>query len=50
MSLPDSAVTAVLCVVVVSSHPRKPWSKFINSDNAHLAKPETLDFIDKLLR
>jgi casein kinase II subunit alpha len=33
-----------------SAHPRKPWSKFINSDNAHLAKADTLDFIDKLLR
>ncbi len=32
------------------AHPKRPWAKFINSENAHLAKPETLDFIDKLLR
>ncbi|CAI9111290.1 OLC1v1011479C2 [Oldenlandia corymbosa var. corymbosa] len=31
-------------------HSRKPWTKFINSDNQHLAVPEAIDFVDKLLR
>lgn len=34
----------------VGRHARKAWTKFINSENAHLAKAETIDFIDKLLR
>ncbi|KAG2441926.1 hypothetical protein HXX76_003532 [Chlamydomonas incerta] len=35
---------------LLGTHSRKPWTKFINSDNQHLATPEALDFIDKLLR
>lgn len=35
---------------LVGSHTRKPWSKFINSDNQHLVSPEAVDFLDKLLR
>ncbi|KAF9678582.1 hypothetical protein SADUNF_Sadunf07G0049600 [Salix dunnii] len=35
---------------LVGRHSRKPWSKFINSDNQHLVSPEALDFLDKLLR
>jgi serine/threonine protein kinase len=31
-------------------HSRKPFSKFITSDNQHLVSPEAIDFIDKLLR
>ncbi|GER56682.1 protein kinase superfamily protein [Striga asiatica] len=31
-------------------HSRKPWTKFINSDNQHVAVPEAIDFVDKLLR
>ncbi|PQP96300.1 casein kinase II subunit alpha [Prunus yedoensis var. nudiflora] len=31
-------------------HSRKPWTKFINVDNQHLAVPEAIDFVDKLLR
>ncbi|KAL8228568.1 hypothetical protein R6Q59_000046 [Mikania micrantha] len=31
-------------------HSRKPWTKFISSDNQHLAVPEAIDFLDKLLR
>ncbi|KAL2522678.1 Casein kinase II subunit alpha [Forsythia ovata] len=31
-------------------HSRKPWAKFINADNQHLAVPEAIDFVDKLLR
>ncbi|GMH06364.1 hypothetical protein Nepgr_008204 [Nepenthes gracilis] len=35
---------------LVGRHSRKPWSKFINLDNQHLAVPEAIDFLDKLLR
>ncbi|XP_029117335.2 casein kinase II subunit alpha isoform X2 [Elaeis guineensis] len=35
---------------LVGRHSRKPWSKFINVDNQHLAVPEAVDFVDKLLR
>eukprot|EP00003_Mantamonas_plastica_P015683 TRINITY_DN2645_c1_g1_i3.p1 TRINITY_DN2645_c1_g1~~TRINITY_DN2645_c1_g1_i3.p1 ORF type:complete len:193 (-),score=41.15 TRINITY_DN2645_c1_g1_i3:80-658(-) len=29
---------------------RKPWTKFINSENQHLVSPEAIDLVDKLLR
>ncbi|WMV14880.1 hypothetical protein MTR67_008265 [Solanum verrucosum] len=35
---------------LVGRHSRKPWAKFINSENQHLAVPEAVDFVDKLLR
>ncbi|KAG1368585.1 Casein kinase II subunit alpha-4, chloroplastic [Cocos nucifera] len=35
---------------LVGRHSRKPWSKFINVDNQHLAVPEAVDFVDKLLQ
>lgn len=35
---------------LVGRHSRKPWSRFINSENQHLAVPEAVDFVDKLLR
>jgi len=35
---------------IISKHPKKPWSRFITKDNAHLAVPEALDFLEKLLR
>ncbi|KXZ52388.1 hypothetical protein GPECTOR_9g432 [Gonium pectorale] len=35
---------------LLGNHSRKPWSKFVNADNAHLATPEAIDFIDRLLR
>lgn len=31
-------------------HSRKPWTKFVNSENQHLVSAEAIDFIDKLLR
>jgi casein kinase II subunit alpha len=31
-------------------YPRKPWSKFINSDNQRFVSNEAIDFLDKLLR
>ncbi|XP_047321292.1 casein kinase II subunit alpha-2-like [Impatiens glandulifera] len=35
---------------LVGRHSRKPWSKFVNAENQHLAVPEAIDFVDKLLR
>ncbi|KAL5706838.1 non-specific serine/threonine protein kinase [Ranunculus cassubicifolius] len=35
---------------LVGRHSRKPWTKFINADNQHLAVPDAIDFLDKLLR
>ncbi len=29
------------------SYPAKPLSKFVNAENAHLATPEALDFLEK---
>lgn len=34
----------------LSKYPRKPWQRFIHADNEHLASPEALDLVDKLLR
>lgn len=31
-------------------HARKPWRKFITPDNKHLATPEAIDLLDKLLK
>ena len=42
---------AVLCSLLgLCSHARKPLHKFITPETAALAKPEALDFLDKLLR
>ncbi|KAH7567510.1 hypothetical protein JRO89_XS07G0084200 [Xanthoceras sorbifolium] len=35
---------------LVGRHSRKPWSRFINTDNQHLVSAEAVDFLDKLLR
>mmetsp|Transcript_8197 Transcript_8197/g.16132 ORF Transcript_8197/g.16132 Transcript_8197/m.16132 type:complete len:355 (+) Transcript_8197:2557-3621(+) len=35
---------------VLGQYSRKPWSKFINSDNQHLCTPEALDFLSSLLK
>ncbi|TYI89084.1 hypothetical protein E1A91_D03G029500v1 [Gossypium mustelinum] len=35
---------------IVGRHSRKPWTKVINAENQHLALPEAIDFLDKLLR
>ena len=32
---------------ILSRHAVRPYAKFITPDNAHLATPEALDFIDK---
>ncbi|XP_042409929.1 casein kinase II subunit alpha-like, partial [Zingiber officinale] len=35
---------------LVGRHSKKPWVKFINSDNQHVTVPEAVDFVDKLLK
>ena len=35
---------------ILGRHSRKPWSKFVNSENQHLVSNEALDFLGKLLR
>ncbi|CAD7703757.1 unnamed protein product [Ostreobium quekettii] len=35
---------------LVGRHNRKPWTKFVNSENQHIVSPEALDFLDKLLK
>ena len=35
---------------LIGTHSRKQWSKFVTSENQHLVTPESMDFIDKLLR
>ena len=35
---------------LLGRHTRKPWSKFITSENSHLITKEALEFLDNLLR
>lgn len=35
---------------LINVFPRKPWSAFIKPDNKHLAQPDAIDLLDKLLR
>ena len=35
---------------ILGRHSRKPWQKFITSDNQHLVSEESMDFVGKLLR
>ena len=35
---------------ILGRHSRKRWERFVHSDNQHLVSPESLDFLDKLLR
>ena len=34
----------------LSSYPRKPWTRFITSENQRYITNEAIDFLDKLLR
>lgn len=34
----------------VGRHTRKPWHRFVNDENKHLATPDAIDFVDRLLR
>jgi len=35
---------------LIGKHVRKPWKKFVSPENKALATPESMDFLDKLLR
>jgi casein kinase II subunit alpha len=35
---------------MVGQHPRKEWAKLVTPENKHLAHPEAIDFLDRLLR
>jgi casein kinase II subunit alpha len=35
---------------ILGRHVRKPWNKFITSDNQRFVTNEAIDFLDKLLR
>lgn len=35
---------------MIGTHKPKPWKRFINSENKHIAVPLAIDFLDKILR
>ena len=35
---------------ILGRHTRKPWSRFVTSENQHLISDEALDFLGRLLR
>jgi len=35
---------------ILGRHSRKRWERFVHGENQHLVSPESLDFLDKLLR
>jgi len=35
---------------IIGRHHRKPWAKFITSENQHLVSEEAIDLVAKLLR
>jgi casein kinase II subunit alpha len=35
---------------ILGTYPRKPWSRFLTSDNQRYISNEAIDFLDKLLR
>eukprot|EP01130_Rhizamoeba_saxonica_P000923 TRINITY_DN10807_c0_g1_i1.p1 TRINITY_DN10807_c0_g1~~TRINITY_DN10807_c0_g1_i1.p1 ORF type:complete len:364 (-),score=49.22 TRINITY_DN10807_c0_g1_i1:65-1126(-) len=35
---------------MIGKHPKRPYTKFITSENARIANPEAIDFVDKLLK
>ncbi|TPX64264.1 hypothetical protein SpCBS45565_g06002 [Spizellomyces sp. 'palustris'] len=35
---------------ILGRYPRKPWRKFVNTDNERYVSDEAIDFLDKLLR
>ena len=34
---------------VLNQHPKNPWSKLVTNSNQHLATPDALDLLDKML-
>eukprot|EP01125_Pyxidicula_operculata_P011982 TRINITY_DN3928_c0_g1_i2.p1 TRINITY_DN3928_c0_g1~~TRINITY_DN3928_c0_g1_i2.p1 ORF type:complete len:178 (-),score=12.98 TRINITY_DN3928_c0_g1_i2:354-887(-) len=37
-------------VSLIGSCPKVPWKFFVNQENSHLALPDALDFIDRIMR
>jgi len=35
---------------LIGNHSKKPWTRFVNSDNQHLVSPEAMDFLSGLLQ
>jgi len=35
---------------ILGRHSRKRWERFVHTENSHLVSPESLDFLDRLLR
>lgn len=35
---------------ILGRHIRKPWTKYVTSENQHLVSEDALDFLDKLLK
>jgi len=35
---------------ILTVHVRKPWKRFVTPDNQHIATPDAIDLLDKLLR
>ena len=35
---------------ILGRHSRKPWHKFVTTENQHLVSPEAIECLDKLLR
>lgn len=35
---------------VFSKHPKRPWARFVNSENCDLAHAESMDLLDKMLQ
>lgn len=38
------------CLTWLYSYPKKPWTRFVTSENGRLITNEAIDFLDKLLR
>ena len=36
-------------IELIGNHPRKDWNRFITDENRHLATPDALDMLDKML-
>lgn len=34
---------------LIGEHVRRPWDKFVNDENCHLATPDAMDLLDKML-
>ena len=43
-------LSAYSCVLRRRSYPKKPWTRFVTSENGRLITNEAIDFLDKLLR